>query len=263
MSTTYIHTVTLFLRRLACVWLIALLAACGGGGDRSKHMGAYLGSTSQGLAYHSILLPDNTYWSIVGVPLAGGGIQVTGALTGIGKLEDSTFSTDDAKGLLYVPSEGSSPVRSAIGLSVVNRFLADDRVTGEAITARAGTISFAGSRAPVARFDYDAAPSVAPLVGRWDGAAVNQVPAYIVVQPDGRFDGAIGACAYSGLLKPHPSGVNVLSASLLVGPPPCTGPFERFEGIGVSIGLEGGRTQLVLVGLDLDHTSGIAFHARR
>jgi hypothetical protein len=246
------------------------LTACGGGSETttggSPAAALWVGSTADGAAFNALILPDNTFWALYGQPREGGGMRAFGALTGAGTVGTASgyaFNAADALGVLYDPTKGPSALSGAVGTNMAATFVPGVSIQGKIATPRNAALGYSGVIPPAGQYTYGDAPKLASVVGRWDGAALNQAAAFIEVAADGRFTGAVGTCTYSGQLSAHPSGVNVFTSQLTLGPAPCSVPGLVLGGVALNYKVASGKSELIIAGLNSARTTGTMFYAQR
>lgn len=251
------------------VFLTILISACNNEDTYIKPMpvGAYIGQTSNQFYFNVLILPNGDYWSVVGIPLPTRGMRVIGVMAGRGywdSADSESFTTHDAKGILFHAADSISPIQETLPVQMSTRFSGQGGFNGTADTVRFGALEFSGNRIENSRFDIYAPPNIESLMGMWSGTSINQEATFLQIFHDGSFIGKIGDCSYSGVLLPHPEQLNMHVGELTVGSEPCKNPGVTFKGVAVAIPIEGvTKTQLLMAGFDESRSKGIAFSAVR
>ena len=244
-----------------------MLTGCGGGGvenTTSPASGIYAGNTADGAVFNAVILLDNTMWAIYAQQLADGSLRLLGAFTGAGKVTGSTYTTADAKGIFYNPANpAATALSSSTGAELAASFVPGTSISGTVRAPRVASLGYSGAVPAASQYVYLQPAQLQSVVGRWDGAAINQEAAFLNVRADGSFTGAIGLCTYAGKFEADPRGINAFTSTLTLGAAPCAAPGLNLAGIAFSYKNTNGKTALVIAGLTADRATGTAFYAQR
>ena len=236
------------------VLLCAGLAGCGGGGGSSSGtdvgsvtpaslaaQGIYQGTTSSGKAFDLRLLEDGTYYTLVG-NYAGQQFQVTQLVQGSGTQNAESFSSSDTRDYLYTGQVISGSLSSTVNPGA--------SISGTVTEGNSAT-TFSGTPLSGTTYDYNAAPSLSPVVGNWIMSTLQGANASVTVNADGSFAGSTGGCSFSGQLSARSSGKNVFNAAVMFGPVPCALPNGTANGVALSYPIAGtSQTQLLVAAVD-------------
>jgi hypothetical protein len=96
---------------------------------------------------------------------------------------------------------------------------------------------------PGSTYDYNAAPDLSSVEGRWTLLDARQRNIDIDIQADGSFSGRDG-CEFKGRIAPDPSGKNLMRVSL---DRPCSALWglSYYEGFVLAMPQRAGATQLL------------------
>lgn len=221
-------------RRAAACLSVAVLAACGGGGGGgdanpppvSRAEGAYSGSLtgSPGLdTFTMVVLENDEFWSIYG-DTVGSTLYVYGFMHGQGASSNGSFSGSGAHDYSYTGAVSTANVAATYNPGVS---------ASGTLTYTTGIVSFSGTSAALAPYDYNATPSLAEVAGNWNMSALNGDYVQATVQANGSFTTVSGGCTSTGTATPRPSGKNVFDVTLTTGPAPCVSPNTTGTGIAI------------------------------
>lgn len=211
-------------RAAATGLLVALLAACGGGGDSGDGpapAGGWTGTTGAGRDLTAVVLPDGNYYlmyaSAADPAVVGGAVQGTASITG------ETFVSSDA---LDFSAEGAGIRPSAVAATLVPA------------RSFAGTITPTGGTAVSFQAKYETALMIGPptlqrLAGAYTGTAgfaLGVRPATFTVTADGAVSSVINGCAITGTARPR-TDTNAYDLAIAFGGAPCALPGLGFTGI--------------------------------
>jgi hypothetical protein len=248
-----------FLKIAAAASTAAFIAACGGGGGDSApvstsppqgvYTGTLTGSTST--AFQLLALENGEFYSMYGIN-SGPVFGVAGFIQGTGSANGSTFTSSNVKDFGVTP---------AVAGSLTSTF-SDSSISGS-VTASGRTINFNGTRPTASTYDYNAAPSIAAIVGTWTLSSPDATTVTLNIAANGSFTGSGSGCTFSGTLTPRSSGKNVLNVSLTFGAAPCDPAGGSASGIALSYPLSNGQRQLILAGTNASRTDGVALFGAR
>lgn len=237
--------------RLAACVLSGVLGACGGGGgddgdppQAARAEGAYGGTMtgSSSDSFNMVVLENDQFWTIYG-DAVGDTFYVQGFMVGQGASNGGTYSATavsdfNINGTIYTPSVSATynPGVSAQGT----------------LTYPGGTVSFSGTAASLAPYQYNQAALLSSVVGSWSLEGIDGSPVDVVVQADGAVTALNEGCTAAGTMGPRPSGKNVFDVVLTVGPAPCEEPGQVLRGIGIHSPIAGTSAHQLIVALTDD-----------
>ncbi|MBS0595529.1 MAG: hypothetical protein JSR84_18900 [Proteobacteria bacterium] len=233
--------------------VLLLISACGGDDSPSSNadpQGAYAGTLSggNGNKFELLMLEDGSYWALYGDESAGT-FFVSGFIEGSGAVSGATFTSSNARDFGTDPSTPGS-----VSASVKQ---------GESIsgTARFGsqTVSFSGTTAAVAPYDYNQPAQLTDIAGRWTLSMLTGETAGVTISDKGAIAGfSSGGCAFTGSIAPRPSGKNVFNLSVTFGSVPCALPGQKADGVALSSLTAAGKRQLIVATVDASRQYGTA-----
>lgn len=247
---------------LAALGLVALLSACGGGGGGdaapnptatpiAKAEGVYSGTTSGGKVFSSVILEDDSIWSLYGISGPGGTTLVQGFLNGQGTSNNGSYT---ATGKDYYPLSGA--------LNVVNGSLTATYVPGVNIsgTTTSGTASssFSATTSAVTGFNYNTPIQIAGLAGTWTGSSLFGRTVTMIISGNGNFTIDSGGCPGSGTVTARASGKNIANITYTNNSSLCSPVSLSASGIGVVSTLTDGRLHMIGVITNADKSLGNA-----
>jgi hypothetical protein len=151
-----------------------------------------------------VVLNDDTYWlwySAVGQPsVLAGGFQ------GSGLSQNGAFTSSDGIDFNLEGTGPFGPVDTILTASYVIRKSFNGVITYPTTTQTSFTSTF--------NTDYDAAPSIASLVGTYIASSTSGIVT-ITIDPSGSITGSVSACSYTGAVSPRTSG-SVYDVSITV-----------------------------------------------
>ena len=241
------------------VLALALLSACGGGGDEAgtgfsaPPEGAYSGSLSGSASseFRMLLLENNEVWTLYGTPF-GSAFLANGFVQGAGVVSSNVYTTTNAKDFGFVPGEAITASASYTGAGVIN---------GSLRTPAGGAASFSGTQIPATVYSYTATPAVANLVGTWTSNN-NGVATTVTITAGGVVTGSNSVsgvtCAFSGTVTTRGSGKNVYNVVVDFGAGGCRAEFanQRANGIAITYGIGGVQNQLLVGVVNVARTVG-------
>ena len=198
--------------------------------------GAYLGTTSTGKTFETIVLPDNTFYAIYGTT-TGNTFTVSGMITGKGSLSNGTLSASITD-YYYTGAVYTGTVSAT--------YVAGTSISGTVTDSGIGTLTFTGTAIPSSQFNFNAAASLSQLTGSWTGALLGGTAATASVSGSGSFTGSSQGCSYSGTASPDSSGKNFFDFSITFGAAPCAAANQTLTGIAVEYLLSDGVTHQLL-----------------
>jgi hypothetical protein len=222
--------------------------------------GVYQGTSSNGKTIEALILEDNSWWDIYGVPSAPGGSPVGTSLivqgVATGTYTDNSGNFTIAFNDFYTP--GTSAV-SGTGSGTNNGGI----ILG---TTSEGTVNntFSLIAAYTTSYNYDTAASISSIAGIWTGGLLDGESATINITANGSFTGSSSlGCSVTGTASPRASGKNVFNVSLTFGAAPCASPNQTVSGIAITYLLGDGTNQLVVGLVNSTKTTATAFFATR
>jgi hypothetical protein len=242
---------------------VALMTACGGGGDSETPVaegpsaeGVYGGTITGGTntAFQLLVLENGEYWSIYGVQSANV-FGIAGFLQGTGTSASGSFTSTSGKDFGFSP---------AIAVSVNSNYDATAKTVAGTITSPGGSTRFSGGPIAGSLYNYNSAASLSTIAGSWTTSSITGEQVVLSIATNGAFTATSSlGCAFSGTVVPRASGKNVFNVSLRFGAAPCELAGQSATGIGVAYPLANGTTQLVVAAVDSTRSYGAAVFGTR
>lgn len=204
--------------------------------ETGQAQGVYLGYTSTGETFESIVLPNDTYYALYGTTV-GNVFTIKGMISGQGKSDSGQFNAS-VTDYYYTGAKYSGSIKATynVGANINGTVLE----TGNASTVFAGTVL------PASSFAYSVPASISDVTGTWNGNLFGNLPAVVSITSNGNVSGVSNGCAFTGTVIPDPSNKNFFDFSLTYGGSPCLLPNQTQSGIAVDYLLSDGVThQLV------------------
>jgi hypothetical protein len=195
--------------------------------------GVYTGSTSTGLTFETIILPNNMFYGIYG---GANSDYFFGLVTGQGNFNDSTFNATITD---YYEQNGGS---------ITGSFAPGSSITGTLVEPGVITETFSGTAIPISRYNYNTTAVLSNITGNWTGIMQDGTIALITIDPDGTFTGSNNGCSFLGTIIPESSNKNFYNVSLTFGGSPCPLGYPTANGIAVDYLLSNGVTHQLLLG---------------
>jgi hypothetical protein len=238
------------------------LAGCGAGNtghggtsDAGQAQGVYSGTTSNGYAFESIVLPNDKYYEVYGT-LDGNLYSVTGMVAGQGASGNRTYAADVAD-FLYT---GQTLLNETLTASVLPGSSLGGTLTQ--FGALSGT-SFTGTSLPASSFNYNAPASLADIAGSWTGTLLDGTSTTVTFSSSGAVNGYASGCSFTGTTVADASNKNFFDVSLKFGGTPCAFLNESASGIAVDSLLPDGVTHKLFMSVTEATLAGTAFLAQR
>ena len=246
------------------------LAACGGGDSGSTSSGSsgtsggntpapagtaegvYAGTSTGGTGsnFEAVVLENGDIWSLYGQN-SGSTFYVYGFIQGTGTSNNGTFTANSIKDFGSIP---------ALAGSLSGTYSTAAKTFNGTVSYTNGVrASFSGGPITGATYDYNAAPSLSAVTGRWTLTSLQGEGVSLNVSSNGTFtlQGTSG-CTGSGTLSARNSGKNIFNISIAFGGLPCALPNQTATGIAINYALSTGQTQLIAAVTDSAHTVGTA-----
>jgi len=235
-----------------------LLVACGGGSGSGNSslvpppqtpppqappaqppsaQGVYSGSTSVGLTFETIVLPNDRFYAIYG-PGSGNTFHGAGIVMGQGTSDNGQYTasiTDYYNTGLIAP--GSVSASYVAGLSISGT-----------LTETGLSETFNGTAIPAWEFYYNTPAVLSVIAGSWTGTLQDGTTAYVTINPNGSFSGSDSGCSFAGTMPPDTS-KNFFNVQMTFGDTPCLFPNQMATGVAVDYLLSDGITRQLLAGL--------------
>ena len=249
----------------ALVFIGALLTSgCGGGSPstsgggtggtnpQGSPQGAYIGTTSTGETFESIILPNSTFYALYGTS-SGQIFTVDGMMTGSGSYSNGKYTANVTDyyyaGNVYTGTVSATYVQGASVSGTVSE-------TGNA------PVTFTGTVMPATQFNFNTAAQLSDISGSWTGYLFGNALASVTISASGTFTGSTQGCAFSGTITPDPSAENFFDFTIKYGAAPCELANQSQSGIAVEYLLSGGATRQ-LVAAVTSSSGGDVFIANR
>ena len=243
------------------------LLACSGnkniGGANSQNsstpgqaQGVYVGTTSTGLAFDGIVLPNDKFYAIYGTT-SGNLFFVCGLTTGQGTSSSGKYTANDTDfdycGGSLITSSGTVSATYTQGTSL-----------NGTLTEGTNNETFSGSAPASSQFNYNSAATLSSVTGSWNGSLTDGESASITVNSAGSLTGISSTgCTFSATLTPDSSGKNFFNISLTFGASPCLLANQSATGVGVNYLLSDGVTSQLIAAVNSGTSFGIVFAAQR
>jgi len=237
-----------------------VLNGCGGGGanssgesgssDNTPLQGVYVGTTTTGEIFESMVLPHDEYYALYGVP-NGNILTVQGLMHGSTTSGNDKFSASVSDfywpGAVYTGTVSGSYVP---GVSV----------TGTVAETGNTPVNFSGTTAAAAPYNFNTPASLSSITGEWSGSLEPGNGMVMNIQSDGSFSGISSGfgCSFSGTMTPDVSNKNFYDVSLTPDAKCLGHGLPPASGIAVSYRLANGTNQLLAGGVDKTN-SAVAF----
>jgi len=200
-----------------------------------------------------LVLDDGSYWSLYGTESAGI-LYVNGFVQGFGTSSGSSFTSTDARDF------GSTPAAAG---AISATFVAGTSISGSA-TSGGATLSFAGTTAAIAPYNYSTPAQLSDVAGSWNMTLLDGETAAVSVSSAGTVTGTSSmGCQFSGNVVPRASGKNVFNATVTFGASPCALAGQTATGVAVYSATTAGTKQLIVAVTDSTRSYGtVAFGSR-
>jgi hypothetical protein len=215
--------------------------------------GVFSGTTSTGLSFQSIILPNDTFYAIYGTKV-GNVLYVSGMMTGQGASNNGTYAAT----VTDFYSSGSTFTGS-----LAATYVAGVSVSGTISESGNSNVTFNGAVESISSFNYGTPALLSGISGTWTGTLMDGSTAVVNINASGTFSGSDSGCSFSGSITPDSSGKNFFKVSLTYGASPCLSPNQTQAGIGVDYLLSDGVTHQLLAGVASGTSFGTVFVANR
>jgi hypothetical protein len=227
----------------------------GGGGGTSyagQAQGVYSGTSSNGYAFESIVLPNDKFYALYGT-VSSTSFFVDGMITGQGTSGNGTHTATvtDFFNTGTVTS-GSISATDMPGSSV-----------NGTVTENANAVTFNGTALASSSFNYNNAASVSAISGIWTGTLLDGMSTTVTINSNGSFSGTSAGCSFSGTVTADSSNKNFFDISLTFGASPCAFPNQTATGIAVYYLLSDGVTHQLVAAVAVGTSEGTVFFAQR
>jgi hypothetical protein len=230
-----------------------------GGGNTStpgQAQGVYEGTTSNGLTFNAIVLPNDMFYAIYG-NTSGNAFNVCGMATGQGASNNGKYTANEND---FTYCSGSSNVYSG---SVTATYTTGTTLNGS-MTENNNPVTFTGTAPTASLFSYNAAALLSAISGSWSGSLTDGESATVTIDSLGNATGvSSGGCSFTGTITPDSSNKNFFDISLTFGGSPCVAPDQKASGIAVNYLLSDGVTNQFLAGVSSESSLGVVFAAER
>jgi hypothetical protein len=239
--------------------LTLLTVGCGGGSSATKPsaagqaQGVFSGTSSNGLSYTTIILPDDSLYAIYGTS-SGNSLLVSGFITGQGSSGSDTYTSS----VTDFTSAGAK-----VNGSVSASYSAGSSINGKLTESGVADVTFNGAAPASSSFVYGNPATLTNVVGTWAGTLMDGTMAVVTISSDGSVSGSASGCSFSGSVTPDSSGKNFFRVSFAYGGSPCLFPNQTQSGIAVYYLLSDGVTGELLAGISSGTSSGSVFTATR
>jgi hypothetical protein len=253
------------MKRIVSILAVSLaMTHCGGGGNTSttntlgsttqstagQAQGVYSGSTSTGLTFESIVLPNDKMYALYGTT-SGTTFFISGFISGQGVSNKGSF-TASVNDYYYTGLTSSGSVTATyVPATSLNGTLAESGLN----------TTFTGTAMPSAQFNYNTPATVSQVAGTWSGTFLDGTSGSVTITSAGAITGSNSGCSFSGTLSPDAS-KNFYNLSVTFGTTNCLLPAQTVTGIGVSYLLSNGINRQLLLGGSLG-TKGTVFIATK
>ena len=252
-------------RTLGLLGMVTLIMmGCGGGGGSTtstatsatpqttagRAQGVYSGTSSNGWAFYSIVLPTDKYYAIYGTQTSSA-FLIFGVMTGQGTSGSSTY-TASVSDYYYTGLVSSGNVNAT--------YVAGSSISGS-IAESGSTLTFNGTVLPSSDFNYNTPASLSAVTGTWTGSFLDGSSGTVTVSSTGNISGSSLGCTFTGTVTPD-SARNFYNATVVFGPSPCLLPGQTASGVAVTYQISGTTKHQLLVG-GATSTMGTVFAAVR
>ena len=228
----------------------------GSGNTPGQAQGVYAGTTSMGLTFNGIVLPNDTFYAIYG-NMSGNIFNVCGMATGQGTSNNGKYTATEND---FTYCSGSSNVYSG---TVSATYTAGSTLNGS-MTENNNSVTFTGTAPTGSLYNYNAAALLSTISGSWGGSLTDGESASVSIDSLGNATGiSSNGCSFTGTITPDGSTKNFFDVSLTFGGSPCVVPNQKAAGIAVNYLLSDGVTNQFLAGVSSGSSLGIVFAAER
>ena len=217
----------------------------GGGGQNyaGQAQGVYSGTSSNGYAFSTIVLPNDKFYAIYGT-VAGNALLLSGLITGQGTSGNGTY-TASVSDFFYTGTKNTGSVSAT--------YVAGASLNGS-LTESSATTTFTGASLPTSSFNYNTPALLSDISGNWSGTLLDGMSTTVAISSNGNVTGSSSGCSFSGTVSPDSSNKNFFDVSLKFAGSPCAAPNQTATGVGVDYLLSNGVTHQLVAGVTVGTT---------
>jgi hypothetical protein len=229
-------------------------ASSSGGGVNyaGQAQGVYSGTSSNGYAFSTIVLPNVMFYAIYGTA-TGNTLLLAGFMTGQGTSGNGTYAAT-VHDYFYTGAVNSGSVSAT--------YVAGSSLNGT-LNENATMTTFTGASLPASSFNYSTPASLSAISGTWAGTLLDGMTTTVTISSSGIVSGSSSGCSFSGTVAADISNKNFFDVSLTFAGSPCAFPNQTATGIGVEYLLSDGITHQLLAGVTAGTSLGTVFAAER
>ncbi len=233
---------------LSAISLVLLIDGCGNSGGGASQtpvpggaQGFYSGTTSSGLAFTAIVLPNDKFFAVYGTP-NGPALQVSGAIGGQGTSLSTTYTAN-----LIDSSNMGGNIVTFIGGTLTATYVAGTSISGT-IDENGTETTFTGTAVSNADLNWDTAASNNNVQGgTWVGNLVEgQITSLTITGSTFSGGSNNSGCMFTGTILPDSSGKNFFDVAITFGAVACDLPNQTAHGVAVLYLLPDGVTRRLL-----------------
>lgn len=244
---------------LYALLISVMLVGCGGGGSSTvtptasySPVGVWQGTSSTGYTVDLVILPNNNFYTAVGMPSVNNGLTVYGYDVGIGSVSGNNFTANFTE-YSYTNQTVTGTLSATINSA--------NSITGGANYPTGQSTTFTFSK--MGNFNFAQAASLSTVSGAWSGTFVGGGVGTVNISSNGTLSGSSQGCSFTGHLAPDTSGNNYFNLTVSFGASPCLLPSQTVNGIGITYPTIYGTTQLIAVVANNTNTQNAMFLAQR
>ena len=258
------------MKHLGALLVFALLLIAGCGSSRSNNntplgstpatsstpgqaQGVFSGTTSTGLSFQSIVIPNDKFYAIYGTTV-GNVLYISGMITGQGSSKNGNY-TATVTDFYYTGTTTAG--------SLTATYVPGQSIKGTLTESGNSNITFSGTAMPSTLFNYANPALLSDITGTWTGMLTDGAAATVSIAEGGSFSGSSSGCSFTGSVTPDASRKNFFTVSLTYDGSPCLMPSQTQVGIGVEYLLSDGVTHQLLAGVASGTSYGTVFVANR
>ena len=231
-------------------------SAGGNSSTPGQAQGVYVGTTSTGMAFNGIILPNDMFYAIYGTT-SGNMFFVCGMAMGQGASTSGEYTASEND---FDHCGGSMVVYNG---NVSAKYTPGSSLSGS-ISGSNTSETFTGTAPQGSLYNYNTAASVSTISGSWTGSLTDSESATVSIDSLGAASGTTsGGCSFTGTITPDSSNKNFFDVSLTFGGSPCVLPNQKATGIAVNYVLSDGVTNQFLAGVSSGTSMGMVFAAQR
>ncbi len=209
---------------LSLAFLLFACIGCGGGrGNRAttpgQAQGVYSGTTTSGLFFDAIILPNDYFYARYGE-------SPSGMMDGQGVSSSGDFTA--------TITDHSFTAQQKYSGSLSGTYVPDQSFRGTVTESGQPTVSFSTAMLPTATLDFNAPATFSAIAGTWTWS--DGVTSTMTIGSDGAlsgtpFNGTFVGCSVSGTISPDSSGKNFYDISMTFSGSSC--PVANQSGSGI------------------------------